>query len=190
MIYVNLLSNRHKKSEDTKVRHRRALLLATLLPFMAGSCTSLKSSPKQSSDVVDAAQTDSNEPPLQDVPEELRNAHRFDPAVTLDPKVVQESDFHQIKQAIEQNRAVLEAAWKEQEAIEARVKAALTAEKQRKADLARQEEEERDKKRQEAAAEYERTKDLREKYENEANERVKKLPTIRRSDELWQGLED
>lgn len=189
MIYVNLLSNRHKKSKNTKVRRRGALLLTALLPFIAGSCTSLKS-PQQPSDVVDAAQTESTEPSMQDVPAELRNAHRFDPAVTLDPKVVQESDFHQIKQAIEQNRAVLEAAWKEQEAIEARVKAALTAEKQRKADLARQEEEERDKKRQEAAAEYERTKDLREKYENEANERVKKLPTIRRSDELWRGLED
>jgi type IV secretory pathway VirB10-like protein len=189
MIHVNLLSNRHQKFTSNKTNKRVALLFAALFAFVTGSCTTSNSA-KNSSDVVDASEAENAGPALQDVPDELRYAHRFDPAATLDPKVVQESDFYQIKKTIEQNRAVLEAAWKEQEAIEARVKAAASAEKQRKADLAKQEEEELARKRQEAAAEYERTKDLREKYENEANERVKKLPTIRRSDEVWRGLED
>ena len=186
MIHVNLLSNRQKTFSASK---RAALFFTALLAFFTASCTTSKS-PKQGADVVATSPVDDSEPGLQDVPAELRHAHRFDPALTLDPKVVQESDFYQIKQAIEQNRAILEAAWKEQEAIESRVKAALSAEKQRKADLAKQEEEELARKRQAAAEEYERTKDLREKYENEANERVKKLPTIRKSDEVWRGLED
>jgi len=190
MIHVNLLSNRRQKFTSNKTNNKRvALLFAALFAFVTGSCTTSNSA-KNSSDVVDASESEHAGPAVQDVPDELRYAHRFDPAATLDPKVVQESDFYQIKQSIEQNRAILETAWKEQEAIEARVKAAATAEKQRKADLAKQEEEELARKRQEAAAEYERTKDLREKYENEANERVKKLPTIRHSDEVWQGLED
>jgi hypothetical protein len=189
MIHVNLLSSRNKKVTTSNANKRAALMLAALFAFVTGSCTTSKA-PKQGTEVVDAIESGNSEPPLQDVPEELRNAHRFDPAATLDPKVVHESDFYQIKQAIERNRAVLEAAWKEQEAIEARVKAALNEEKQRKASLAKQEEEELARKRQESAAEYERTKDLQEKYENEANERVKKLPTIRRSDEVWRGLED
>lgn len=191
MVFVNLLSQRIKNSNTIKRKKWMPAVVATMFALMAGSCTTSNSTNKSSEGVISAESArGADQPDLQDVPEELRNAHRFDPALTLDPKVVQESDFYQIKQSIERNRAALEAAWKEQEAVEARVKAALSAEKQRKAELAKKEEEERDLKRRQAAEEFEKTKDIRAKYEVEAEKRVKKMPTISRDDELWNGLED
>lgn len=190
MIHINLLSNRQNTLSKNKRLSRGVILLAALAAFVTGSCTSTKSTAPKPGDLVEANPALSSEPELQDVPEELRFALRFDPAQTLDPKTVEESEFYQIKKAIEQNRSIIEAAWKEQEAIEARVRAAIDEEKMQKAEIARQEEAELNRKRKNAADEYERTKDLRAKYEKEANERAKKLPTISRDYEVWKGLED
>jgi len=190
MIYINLL----KDEQSTSVKKKnlsRTVALVSVVAMSLGSCSTFSSNKKTLADgtVVDVS-SDTDSADQQDIPLELRNASRFDPAQTLDQKVVQASDFYQIKQAIEKNKQILEAAWKEQEAIEARVKAALSEESQRKAALAKQEEEERERRRQIAAEEYEKSKDIRAKYEDEAQQRVKKMPTISRSDELWNGLED
>jgi hypothetical protein len=190
MICVNLLKDKSCVRQNMPFRIGGAFLTA-LLVMSTSSCTSLQSSKKTNGDVVQAG-TPAEVNPLanEDIPEELKSSLTFDPAHTLDPKVVQESDFYQIKQEIERNREALESAWKEQEAIEARVKEAAANEKNRKAELAKQEEEERERQRLKDAELYEKQREMRAKYEADADKRVKKMPTITRDEELWNGLED
>ena len=165
--------------------------MTALLAMSTSGCTSLHASKKTNGEAVEAsANPEVNPLANEDIPEELKSSLTFDPVHTLDPKVVQESDFYQIKQEIERNRAALEAAWKEQEAAEARVKEALAAEKTRKAELAKQEEDERERQRLKDAETYEKKREMRAKYEADADKRVKKMPTITRDEELWNGLED
>ncbi len=190
MICINLLKHKSCFSQPMSFRIVGAFLTA-LLAISTSSCTSLQSSKKAGNEVIQAGENaEANPLANEDIPEELKSSLTFDPAHTLDPKVVQESDFYQIKQEIERNRAALEAAWKEQEAAEARVKEALAAEKTRKAELAKQEEEERERQRLKDAELYEKQSQMRAKYEADAEKRVKKMPTITRDEELWNGLED
>jgi len=190
MICVNLSKHKSCFSQPMSFRIAGAFLTA-LLAMSTSSCTSLQASKKTSTEAVEAsAKPEVNPLANEDIPEELKSSLTFDPVHTLDPKVVQESDFYQIKQEIERNRAALEAAWKEQEAAEARVKEAMAAEKTRKAELAKQEEEERERQRLKDAELYEKQREMRAKYEADADKRVKKMPTITRDEELWNGLED
>lgn len=190
MICVNLLKHKSGFTQNMPLRFVGAFV-AALLALSFSSCTSLQSSKKPETEVVQAeTKPEANPLANEDIPEELKSSLTFDPVHTLDPKVVQESDFYQIKQEIERNRAALEAAWKEQEAAEARVKEAMAAEKTRKAELAKQEEEERERQRLKDAELYEKQREMRAKYEADADKRVKKMPTITRDEELWNGLED
>ena len=192
MIRTNLINSRSNKSPKQKtVKNAAMALLAALIGFSSASCTTSHSKKPAGTEAVSAQNQELDDPTaLQDIPAELRDAHKFDPASTLDQKTVQESDFYKIKQSIESNRAVLEAAWKEQERIEASVRSSLTAENQHKAALAKQEEEDRERKRQLAIEDFENNKDRRAKDASDADEEVKKLPTIKKSEVLWKGLED
>lgn len=192
MIRTNLLNSRQNKSHKmNSVKNAAMALLAVLIGFSSASCTTSHSKKPAGTEAVSAQNQESDDPTaLQDIPAELRDAHKFDPASTLDQKTVQESDFYKIKQSIESNRAVLEAAWKEQERIEASVRSSLTAENQHKAAVAKQEEEDRERKRQLAIEEFETNKDRRAKDVSDADEEMKKLPTIKKSEVLWKGLED
>jgi multimeric flavodoxin WrbA len=166
---------------------------AIVLPLVLNSCTTTKSGAQNtaSGEVVSSSQTtpdgsQSNE----DLPVELRDAQKFDPASTLDPKVVQESDFYQIKQSIEQNKAALDAEWKEQERMENSVKSAKSAEDQRKMETAKAEDEERERQRQKDIETYEKSKDQRTKDEQKTIDDAEKLPSIKNNEVNWKGLED
>jgi hypothetical protein len=169
------------------------IVAALMIPMNLTSCTSTKSGSQEapSGDVVSASALNTPQGQTnEDLPLELKDAQRFDPAVTLDPKVIQESDFYQIKQSIEQNRAALDAGWREQERMENSVKDANSAEAQRKAAAAKAEEEERKRQRQKQIEAYEKSKDQRAKDEQKASENAEKLPSIKNNEVNWKGLED
>jgi hypothetical protein len=157
------------------------------------SCTTTKSSSQGTAtqDIVATGHNQGTGPDSnEDLPVELKDAQRFDPATTLDPKIIQESDFYQVKQSIEQNRAALDAGWREQERMENSVKSATSAEAQRKATQEKVEEEERERQRQKQIEAYERSKDQRSKDDQKASEDAEKLPTIKNNEVNWKGLED
>jgi hypothetical protein len=130
------------------------------------------------------------DPRLLELPEELRDAHKYDPAATLDTATVQESDFFQIRKSVDENKAALDSAWREQEQLENRVKSAKTIEEQRRAAEAKRQEEELERKRQQEVAEFEKNKSKRAKEAQDAEDAMKKLPTISKDEIMWQGLED
>jgi hypothetical protein len=165
-----------------------SLLASGLVAITLAACTTTNPSanPSGGTDPVSGDATTSTD----ELPAELKDAQKFDPAATLDPKVVQESDFYQIRQSIEQNKAALDAGWKEQERIEASVKSTAAQEEARKAALAKAEEEERERQRQKQIEAYESTKDQRAKDEIKAQEAAKKLPGISNEEVNWKGLED
>jgi hypothetical protein len=163
------------------------------VPLTILSCTTSKSGSNQTASVseVIAPNADIAADQLSDdLPPELKDASRFDPAVTLDPKAVQESDFYQIKQSIDQNRDALEAGWREQERMENSVKAASSAEEQRNAAAAKADQEERERRRLKQIEAFEKSKAQREKDEQKANKAAEKLPSIKSDEVNWKGLED
>ena len=108
----------------------------------------------------------------------------------MDQKTIQESDFYQIKQSVEQNKNALDEGWKEQDRVEALIKATDKAAEDKKSAAAKAEEDERERQRLEAIKDFDKNKDKRAKEEEKANDDVKKLPTINRNEENWKGLED
>jgi hypothetical protein len=186
-------SNFFFKPKSQKCFQRAIAATTLIVPLALISCTSTKSGSQgaPTGDIVTASDTNTSQGNTnEDLPVELKDAQRFDPALTLDPKVVQESDFYQIKQSIEQNRAALDAGWREQERMENSVKAANSAEDQRKSAAAKAEEEERERLRQKQIEAYERSKDQRAKDEQKASENAEKLPSIKNNEVNWKGLED
>lgn len=124
------------------------------------------------------------------LPPELRNVDGYDPATSIDSESVKNSDFYQVKKAVESNRVNLDNEWKAQDAQEEAVKKAKEDEKQRQLDQQKKEEAERAAQREEANKAYNKNAAKQARYTKEANERVKKLPTISKEEVLWNGLED
>jgi hypothetical protein len=166
-------------------------VILTVITLTHSGCTSNKTSSTTPTDPVNAgSNTSSQDANAGDLPPELSDAQRFDPASTLDPKVVQESDFYQIKQSVEQNKAALDATWKEQDRLENSVKTSATQEEDKKAALLKAEEEERERQRQKQVEAFEKSKDQRAKDEKKAKEAAEKLPGISNEEVNWKGLED
>lgn len=159
--------------------------------FAFYSCTSTKKDGANgSADPVSAETKSSENGTYDELPDELKDAHTFDPAKTLDQKTVEESDFYQIKKSVEENKANLDAAWREQDRLETSVKASKVEEERQKALKAQREEEEREKQRQKEIEAFEKGKEKRAKEAKEAEEEINKLPTISKDEIMWQGIED
>ncbi len=167
-------------------------LIASSLTFY--SCTSTKktgatgANDPVASDASDASAAAKGSG--EDLPEELKDALNYDPATSLDTKTVEESDFYQIKKSVEENKANLDAAWREQERMESSVKAAKQESEKQKALKAKQEEEERDKQRLKEIEEFEKNTERRAKEAKAAEDEISKLPTISKDEVMWQGIED
>jgi multimeric flavodoxin WrbA len=164
-------------------------LIASSLTFY--SCTSTKKTGATGAN--DPVATDASAAAKgsgEDLPEELKDALNYDPATSLDAKTVEESDFYQIKKSVEENKANLDAAWREQERMESSVKAAKQESEKQKALKAKQEEEERDKQRLKEIEEFEKNTERRAKEAKAAEDEISKLPTISKDEIMWQGIED
>ncbi len=182
----------------TKARSDKSIILfAALITaplFFVAACTTTKMNDGNSGvgDPASSAPNESGSSPntSEELPPELRDAQRFDPVTTMDQKTIQESDFYQIKQSVEQNKNALDEGWKEQDRVEALIKATDKAAEEKKSAAAKAEEDERERQRLEAIKDFDKNKDKRAKEEEKANDDVKKLPTINRNEENWKGLED
>lgn len=125
-----------------------------------------------------------------DLPPELRDVQKFDPAASIDAEAVKNSDFYQVKKNAETNRPSLDADWKAQDELEKSVKKAKEDEEKRKKEDAKKEEQLREQSRVKSAKEYKDASAQRARYIREANEKVKKMPTISKREIMWNGLED
>lgn len=115
----------------TKARSDKSIILfAALITaplFFVAACTTTKMNDGNSGvgDPASSAPNESGSSPntSEELPPELLDAQRFDPVTTMDQKTIQESDFYQIKQSVEQNKNALDEGWKEQDRVEALIKA-------------------------------------------------------------------
>lgn len=172
--------------------HQSRLLYSVIIFASLASmrCTSTKQSepvkdPVQATDPATAVTgTD------QDLPPELRNADNYDPAASIDAESIKSSDFYQVKKSVESNRASLDSEWKAQDEQEEAVRKAKEAEKAQKEAVEQEEQKAAEEARLQAIKEYKSSAKKRAKYIHEANEKVKKMPTISREEVLWNGLED
>lgn len=174
------------------IKTRSSILSCLVISTLAFySCTSTKKDAKAvSTEPVAAGSASTPSASQEDLPPELRDAQSFDPAASLDQKTVQESDFYQIKKSVEENKAALDAAWREQDRLENNVRAAQAEVEKQKALNAKKEEEEREKQRLKDVEEFEKNKAKRAKEEKAADEEIQKLPSISKDEIMWQGIED
>ncbi len=174
------------------IKSRSSILSCLIISTLAFySCTATKKDgAKASSDPVTAGASNSQTGSQEDLPAELKDAQSFDPADSLDQKTVQESDFYQIKKSVEENKAALDAAWREQDRLESQVRAAKADVEKQKALTTKQEEEAREKQRLKDVEEFEKNKTKRLKEEKAAEEEIQRLPTISKDEVMWEGLED
>lgn len=191
---VSLLVLTAVVEEKNMIKFHQSIQKSILIALMTSSlatvaCTTGKK-PLPRNDVVTASGSQVDAASNEEIPAELRDAHAFDPATTLDQATIKESDFYQIKKSIEENQPALDAAWKEQERLESSLKAANAEVEKKKALSAKAEEEERERQRQIAITDFEKNKEKRAKEEQQADEEIKKLPTISKDEVMWQGLED
>lgn len=125
-----------------------------------------------------------------DLPPELREAEKFDPATTLDEKQVQESDFYKVRKDVESKKGTLDQEWKAQDQLDSEVRKAKEDEERRKKEEQKKEEEEREKARQESVKSYNSNSKKRAHQERVARDNAAKLPTISHEEVMWNGLED
>ena len=125
-----------------------------------------------------------------DLPPELRDASTFDPATTLDAETVKQSDFYQVRQKTEADRAAVDAAWKAQEVRDEALRKAREDEERKKRDEKLREEAINEQTRQESIHNYKKTAAQRLRDRQDAERAVKKMPTITHEDVMWNGLED
>ena len=152
------------------------------------SCTTLS---KSSADAVAGAS-----PPGElvsgkdDLPPELRDANKFDPAATLDADAVKNSDFYEVQQKAEADRAALDAAWKEQDAKDEAMRKAQDDEERKRLDEQRKADAAKEQTRNESRSAYQKSMARRERDRRDAERAVGKMPTISHKDVMWNGLEE
>ena len=125
-----------------------------------------------------------------ELPPELRDTDKFDPATTLDAQQVQESDFYKIKKEVDDKRPHLDADWKAQDQLENDVRKAKDDATRRDKEQLKKEEEDREKARQESIKNFGANSKKRAREERIARDRAAKLPTISKEEVQWNGLED
>jgi len=170
-------------------RQSSRLIYASLLTFSLISlrCTTKPSTEAPKEAVAPAQQASAD---TSSLPPELRNVDSFDPAATIDPEVVKNSDFHQVKQTTEANRQAVDSEWKAQDALEESIRKAKEEEKKKQQEQEEKEKRELEEQRKEANRRYKSNAVREARYMKEAEERAKKLPTISKEEMLWNGLED
>lgn len=171
-----MVMNERKRSRIIYV----SVLMASL---MSMRCATKKSSDEVKEPVAAApsAAADENLPP------ELREAHKFDPAAELDAKG---TDFDEVRKNVQANASAIDAEWKAQEQLEDSVRKSKEDEELRKKEEQKKEEAEREQARLEATKNYKANAARRAREEREAREEVKKMPTISKEEVMWNGLED
>lgn len=125
-----------------------------------------------------------------DLPPELKDVDKFDPATTLDEKQIQDSDFYKVKKDVESKKEALDKEWKSQDQLDGDVKKAKEDEERRKKEEQKAEDEAREQKRQEMIKNYGSQSKKRAHEERIARDRAAKLPTISKEEVNWNGLED
>jgi hypothetical protein len=168
-----------------------ALSLVSVSLAMSG-CTSTKT--KSAEDPVaasaEAPKTEETTGVVDaSLPPELQDAHKFDPATTIDQETLKNSDFYQVKREVEVSKSALDAEWKAQDALEQSVIKAKEDEEKRKALEQAKEDEAKEEARLKATKDYEANQQKRMKEEQEAMRKVATMPTISEKDVNWNGLE-
>ena len=182
-----------------KTRSRILFSTVLLASLITMRCAAGKPQPASVEPVVAAAAVAPTVAPVKPtepgvidttLPPELQNAQNFDPASTIDPNAVKNSDFFQVKKEAETNRTNLEKDWKMQDDQEESVKKAKEAEKLKQDQDQKKDDEAREESRMKSVKEHKSSAAQRARFMREANDRVKKMPTITKQEIQWNGLED
>ena len=174
-------------------RHSYFLMLLSLsVPFSACATKPQAAPPAPASDVVSAAPADGTTTAVAadaDLPPDLQNYGKFDPAATLDPKSIQESDFYQINKSTLDDKANLDAAWAEQDRLESSVKNHKKETDDATLKKAKDESDAIERDRQLKVENAKKNKNTEDDEERKAAEEVKKLPTISDDELNWKALD-
>ena len=169
------------------------MLLALSLPFSSACATKPNDAhPVPTSDVVSAALAGGPTPAVTvdpDLPADLQNYGKFDPAATLDPKAIQESDFYQINKSTLDDKAKLDAAWAEQDRLESSVKNHKKETDDAQQKKAQEESDAIERDRQLKVENTKKNKSTEDDEQKKAAEEVKKMPTISEDELNWKALD-
>ncbi len=174
---------------DERIQSRLiyCIILVSSLALLRCTSSKVKDAEMKEPVKVEASEVKASED--SDLPPELRDADKFDPATTLDEKQVQDSDFYQVRKEVEGKKAHVDQEWKAQDQLEDSVRKTKEDEERKKKEDQKKEEESREKARLESVKNFNANAKKRAHDERVARDRVAKMPTITKEEMMWNGLE-